>query len=150
MSLVDQAQYQAADAEGRKAMLERHRPTATRHVFLIRHGQYHLESDKKNLTPLGREQAQLLGERLAKTGIKYDVCVMSTMNRWALDARPAPALFSQGHRDRDADAGEDGQDDPARERLDHRGGRALPARAPTPALAPHPTSEYCWCELRVT
>uniref|UniRef100_A0A1I7SRL1 Serine/threonine-protein phosphatase PGAM5, mitochondrial n=1 Tax=Bursaphelenchus xylophilus TaxID=6326 RepID=A0A1I7SRL1_BURXY len=81
MSMVNKEKYLAADPEKRKEMLEEHKPKATRNIFLIRHGQYHLDSEKRNLTPLGQEQAQLLGERLAKTNIKYDVCVMSTMNR---------------------------------------------------------------------
>ena len=40
----------------------------TRHIFLIRHGQYNQEgkSDEENyLTPLGREQAALTGDRMA-------------------------------------------------------------------------------------
>lgn len=52
--LVDQKKYANADEAGRKEMLEQVKPTATRHLFLIRHGQYHLESEKKNLTDLGK------------------------------------------------------------------------------------------------
>ena len=43
-------------------------PETTRHIFLIRHGQYNQEgkSDEENyLTPLGREQAALTGDRMA-------------------------------------------------------------------------------------
>ncbi|CAD5212786.1 unnamed protein product [Bursaphelenchus okinawaensis] len=79
--LVDPDEYWKADEEKRKELLKEHKTKATRNIFLIRHGQYFLDSEKKNLTPLGQEQAQLLGERLAKTNIKYDICVMSTMNR---------------------------------------------------------------------
>jgi len=41
----------------------------TRHIILIRHGQYdetHKEDEKRLLTPLGRKQAELTGQRLAK------------------------------------------------------------------------------------
>ncbi|KAK0420279.1 hypothetical protein QR680_014598 [Steinernema hermaphroditum] len=81
MSMVDEAKYEAADAETRKEMLEKAKPTATRHIFLIRHGQYHTESDIKNLTELGRQQASMCGERLAKSGFKFNAVTMSTMNR---------------------------------------------------------------------
>lgn len=81
LSLVDKKKYDHADEATKKEMLEKHRPTATRHIFLIRHGQYHQEADVKALTDLGREQALLLGERLNKNGIKYDRCIMSTMTR---------------------------------------------------------------------
>lgn len=36
-----------------------------RHLLLVRHGQYDLDSSEKSLTELGREQARRLGERLA-------------------------------------------------------------------------------------
>jgi len=41
----------------------------TRHIILIRHGQYdetHRDDEKRILTPLGREQAELTGKRLAE------------------------------------------------------------------------------------
>lgn len=40
----------------------------TRHIILVRHGQYYEEKDetKRILTPLGREQAALTGKRLAE------------------------------------------------------------------------------------
>jgi serine/threonine-protein phosphatase PGAM5 len=41
----------------------------TRHIILIRHGQYdetHREDEKRILTPLGRKQAELTGKRLAE------------------------------------------------------------------------------------
>ncbi|KAL3768779.1 hypothetical protein ACHAWU_006880 [Discostella pseudostelligera] len=41
----------------------------TRHIILIRHGQYdetYKEDDKRILTPLGRQQAELTGKRLGK------------------------------------------------------------------------------------
>ncbi|XP_029108812.1 serine/threonine-protein phosphatase PGAM5, mitochondrial-like [Scleropages formosus] len=66
------------------AELEKKKPKATRHIILIRHSQYNLkgESDKERfLTSLGREQAELTGQRLATLGLKYDFIVHSTMTR---------------------------------------------------------------------
>ena len=55
-------------------------PETTRHIFLIRHGQYNQEgkTDEENyLTPLGREQAALTGDRmavlLANLRSRYDI-----------------------------------------------------------------------------
>ncbi|CAJ0564595.1 unnamed protein product, partial [Mesorhabditis spiculigera] len=62
-------------------MIAEHKPTATRNIILIRHGQYKMDSKDKFLTELGREQAALLGERLANSGIKFTTLYMSTMNR---------------------------------------------------------------------
>ncbi|NP_001291139.1 phosphoglycerate mutase family member 5 [Esox lucius] len=64
--------------------VENNKPKATRHIFLIRHSQYNLNGtmDKERiLTPLGREQAEYTGQRLAALGLKYDVMVHSTMTR---------------------------------------------------------------------
>ncbi|XP_037634477.1 serine/threonine-protein phosphatase PGAM5, mitochondrial isoform X2 [Sebastes umbrosus] len=60
------------------------KPKATRNILLIRHSQYNLSgiSDKERiLTPLGREQAEFTGQRLAALGLKYDVLVHSSMAR---------------------------------------------------------------------
>ncbi|XP_009981952.1 PREDICTED: serine/threonine-protein phosphatase PGAM5, mitochondrial, partial [Tauraco erythrolophus] len=57
---------------------------ATRHIFLIRHSQYNLDgrADKdRTLTPLGREQAELTGHRLASLGLKFDQIIHSSMTR---------------------------------------------------------------------
>ncbi|CAB3411316.1 unnamed protein product [Caenorhabditis bovis] len=81
LSLVNPKKYDAASEEEKKKMLDDHKPTATRHIFLIRHGQYHLDSETKNLTPLGKEQAELLGKRLAASPIKFDKLIYSTMTR---------------------------------------------------------------------
>ncbi|XP_051981792.1 serine/threonine-protein phosphatase PGAM5, mitochondrial isoform X1 [Xyrauchen texanus] len=59
-------------------------PKATRHIFLIRHCQYNLNGngDKERvLTPLGREQAELTGQRLAALGLKHDLLIHSSMTR---------------------------------------------------------------------
>ncbi|KAK1806937.1 hypothetical protein P4O66_005420 [Electrophorus voltai] len=63
---------------------ENSKPTATRHIFLIRHSQYNLNGNRdqeKTLTPLGREQAELTGQRLAALGLQYDVLIHSSMAR---------------------------------------------------------------------
>ena len=60
------------------------KPTATRHLILIRHGQYelnHSESDKKILTELGRQQALATGERLKSLGRPYTHILHSTLIR---------------------------------------------------------------------
>jgi len=59
-------------------------PTAKRHIILIRHGQYN--TDGKNdieryLTPIGREQAALAGQRLKELGHSYTHLIVSTMTR---------------------------------------------------------------------
>jgi len=56
----------------------------SRHVFLVRHGQYFSRerSDRqKRLTRLGREQLILTGRRLREVGFEYDAVVSSTMTR---------------------------------------------------------------------
>ncbi|XP_008564429.1 PREDICTED: serine/threonine-protein phosphatase PGAM5, mitochondrial [Galeopterus variegatus] len=57
---------------------------ATRHIFLIRHSQYHMDASlekDRTLTPLGREQAELTGLRLASLGLKFNKIVHSSMTR---------------------------------------------------------------------
>ena len=59
-------------------------PTATRHLLLIRHGQYNLEgkSDtERYLTQLGIQQATLTGQRLAELNLPNSSMVCSTMTR---------------------------------------------------------------------
>lgn len=63
-------------------------PKATRHLILIRHGQYHIENDDdkdRTLTQLGRQQLQMTGQRLkamtADGKISYDKIHVSTMTR---------------------------------------------------------------------
>lgn len=63
---------------------ENGKPKATRNILLIRHSQYNLSgsSDRERfLTPLGREQAELTGQRLAALGLKYDLLIHSSMTR---------------------------------------------------------------------
>ncbi|XP_029426753.1 serine/threonine-protein phosphatase PGAM5, mitochondrial isoform X2 [Rhinatrema bivittatum] len=64
--------------------LKNYKAKATRHIFLIRHSQYNLEGRKdedRMLTALGRQQAEMTGQRLASLGLKYDAIVHSSMTR---------------------------------------------------------------------
>lgn len=57
---------------------------ATRHLILVRHGQYNLKGksdEERFLTSLGREQAKLTGLRLKELGLPYTRLVQSTMTR---------------------------------------------------------------------
>lgn len=60
------------------------KPTATRHIILIRHGQYNLDGEtdeKRVLTPLGKEQAHLTALRLKELDIGISTIYESTMTR---------------------------------------------------------------------
>jgi serine/threonine-protein phosphatase PGAM5 len=64
--------------------LEKHKPTATRHIILIRHGQYNVKGEtdvERTLTEVGRIQAKLTGERLKELKIPFDNIFISTMTR---------------------------------------------------------------------
>lgn len=64
--------------------LEKVKPTASRHLIFIRHGQYNLEGAAdidRYLTELGREQAALTGSRLKALSLPYTRVVHSTMTR---------------------------------------------------------------------
>ncbi|XP_069071373.1 serine/threonine-protein phosphatase PGAM5, mitochondrial isoform X3 [Pleurodeles waltl] len=66
--------------------LNKHKAKATRHIFLVRHSQYKLDGRAdadRTLTLLGREQAEMTGQRLASLGFKYDHIVHSSMTRAA-------------------------------------------------------------------
>lgn len=69
----------------RESESETPKPTATRHIILVRHGQYVQDSsgdDKlRILTDIGRQQATLTGERLEILGMQFDKIVASTMTR---------------------------------------------------------------------
>jgi len=59
-------------------------PTATRHILLVRHGQYDMEAKddlNRHLTDVGKRQAQITGERLKGMDIKFDRVIASTMTR---------------------------------------------------------------------
>lgn len=64
--------------------IEFKKPTATRHLILIRHGQYELDGatdEQRILTKLGRTQAEYTGKRLREIGFPYTLIVKSTMAR---------------------------------------------------------------------
>lgn len=64
--------------------LEAVKPTAIRHIVLIRHGQYNLDGITDNdrfLTEIGRKQAAYTGERLKALEIPFDKMIRSTMTR---------------------------------------------------------------------
>jgi len=64
--------------------LDKVKPTASRHLIFIRHGQYNLEGATdidRYLSELGREQAALTGERLKDLSLPYTRFVHSTMTR---------------------------------------------------------------------
>lgn len=74
----------AADENKYNEKLEKVKPTAIRHIILIRHGQYNLDGtmdSERYLTELGRKQAAATGERLNALKIPLDVMVRSTMTR---------------------------------------------------------------------
>ncbi|KAK6017001.1 phosphoglycerate mutase family protein [Ostertagia ostertagi] len=64
--LINAKEYSKASEAEKKKMDEEVKSKATRNIFLIRHG---------------REQAAILGKRLAASGVKFDSLVMSTMVR---------------------------------------------------------------------
>lgn len=60
------------------------KPTVTRHLILIRHGQYDVSGatdEQRILTKLGRTQAGYTGKRLRELGLPYTTIVRSTMAR---------------------------------------------------------------------
>ncbi|CAI9567865.1 unnamed protein product [Staurois parvus] len=70
--------------EDLKSELKKYKARARRHIFLVRHGQYNVagESDPERvLTSLGREQANLTGQRLANLGYTYNEMTYSTLQR---------------------------------------------------------------------
>ncbi|XP_069136129.1 serine/threonine-protein phosphatase PGAM5, mitochondrial-like isoform X2 [Argopecten irradians] len=72
------------DTKDAENELKKRTPTATRHLLLIRHGQYNTDGQEDNqryLTELGRKQAEYTGQRLKDLGLSYTVLVSSTMTR---------------------------------------------------------------------
>ncbi|XP_018318531.1 serine/threonine-protein phosphatase PGAM5, mitochondrial isoform X2 [Agrilus planipennis] len=60
------------------------RSTATRHIILIRHGQYEIDGgtdEERKLTKLGCNQAKQTGKRLQQLGFPYTEMIKSTMKR---------------------------------------------------------------------
>lgn len=72
------------DDERFKMEVQLKKPKVTRHLFLIRHGQYNLDgkTDKERyLTEKGVEQAKTTGRRLVELNHPYQLMVRSTMTR---------------------------------------------------------------------
>nr|CAB3264802.1 serine/threonine-protein phosphatase PGAM5, mitochondrial-like [Phallusia mammillata] len=72
------------DKVGIADLISQYTPTATRHIFFIRHGQYNQkfkEDELRTLTQLGQEQAVYTGMRLRDLGITFDKIVESSMTR---------------------------------------------------------------------
>lgn len=64
-----QPESTGSDEKDRKRMRSIRKTGVTRHIILIRHGQYDessKEDEKRKLTPLGRLQAEVTGKRLAE------------------------------------------------------------------------------------
>ncbi|XP_041349719.1 serine/threonine-protein phosphatase PGAM5, mitochondrial-like isoform X2 [Gigantopelta aegis] len=67
-----------------KNLIKTKTPTASRHLVLIRHGHYNtdgLMDLERNLTKLGREQADITGQRLKALNKPYTELISSTMTR---------------------------------------------------------------------
>lgn len=74
----------AKDENETNVALERATPKVSRHIILIRHGQYNMKGetdDERYLTKLGRSQAAYTGKRLQALGFPYTSMVKSTMTR---------------------------------------------------------------------
>lgn len=72
------------DQDDYNRRLEKAKSTATRHLLLIRHGQYRMDADTdelRQLTSLGRDQANRIGERLKELDLPYTRIIKSTMTR---------------------------------------------------------------------
>uniref|UniRef100_A0AC35U1J0 Serine/threonine-protein phosphatase PGAM5, mitochondrial n=1 Tax=Rhabditophanes sp. KR3021 TaxID=114890 RepID=A0AC35U1J0_9BILA len=80
-SLIRPKKWNSASEEKKAEMIKKVTPTATRNIFLIRHGQYQLSTSDKFLTELGKKQAAILGKRLESSEVKFDKVTYSTMNR---------------------------------------------------------------------
>lgn len=73
-----------SEEEIKKQSIDRPRPTATRHLLLIRHGQYNLKGikdEERSLTTLGWEQAEFAAQRLKALALPYTKITQSSMTR---------------------------------------------------------------------
>lgn len=64
--------------------LDKKRTRVTRHLILVRHGQYNMDGRtdaERYLTEKGRKQAACSGERLKQLGFDFDKIIRSTMTR---------------------------------------------------------------------
>ncbi|KAJ8916700.1 hypothetical protein NQ315_000345 [Exocentrus adspersus] len=70
------------------------KPKASRHLILIRHGQYNLQGltdNERTLTKLGRLQAECTAKRLKELNLPYTIIIKSTMAR----AQETASIISQ-------------------------------------------------------
>ncbi|CAI9557213.1 unnamed protein product [Staurois parvus] len=84
MSLINLNDLKGNKEDDLKSQLKKYNAKVRRHIFLVRHGQYNVagETDSERvLTPLGREQANLTGQRLANLGYTYNEVTYSTLHR---------------------------------------------------------------------
>jgi serine/threonine-protein phosphatase PGAM5 len=115
------------------------KPQGTHTLYLVRHGAYNEDDPRdpdvgKALIPLGREQAERVGRRLAHLGVKFDALHASTMTRARQTAEivarslkgmaptPAPLLRECTPPSRRADVMADlkpGEADECRDQLEH-------------------------------
>ncbi|XP_067014759.1 serine/threonine-protein phosphatase PGAM5, mitochondrial isoform X2 [Anabrus simplex] len=82
-SLVRPSKGESDDNRYNKEV-EQAKPKFTRHLLLIRHGQYNTsakQEDEKTLTELGRKQAVFTGERLKELNFPYNQLIRSTLVR---------------------------------------------------------------------
>lgn len=64
--------------------IEKAKAVASRHLLLIRHGQYNMDGETdalRKLSPLGREQAEYIARRLRDLNLPFTRIVQSTMTR---------------------------------------------------------------------
>ncbi|XP_072044683.1 serine/threonine-protein phosphatase PGAM5, mitochondrial-like isoform X2 [Amphiura filiformis] len=67
-----------------QAELNKLKPVANRHIFMIRHGHYNVDGEtdeQRVLTALGQEQAELTGLRLKELSFPFTIMTNSSMSR---------------------------------------------------------------------
>lgn len=73
-----------SDQNAYKEKLQKAKACATRHILLVRHGQYRMDGqtdELRMLTSLGRDQADRIGMRLKELDLPYTRIIKSTMTR---------------------------------------------------------------------
>jgi len=74
-------------------------------IYLIRHGQASFGADDYDvLSPIGIRQAEVLGEHLARLGIRFDRCLSGELRRQQHTASAALAQFGAGVPEVEVDA----------------------------------------------
>jgi len=68
-------------------------------VYLIRHGQAGTRTSYDTLSELGREQARLAGEHLARTGVRFAAAYSGALQRQQQTAQQVIAAYQQGGAD---------------------------------------------------